>query len=256
MKKNMISAFAGLSAIFWITLNPVIAQDQQEAKRQIKIVKVKDGNTTVVDTIIAGRGPGLFVPGDRTPDPDRIIEWVSRDVLGEATGDSVKSVIIIRKGQGEEPFFLHRRSGSADSLFRQRFMMERRMANTGDSILIFRDRQMPGLRRFPSRDSRMPFAPAVPRIQMLRGQNANVINLNDKGIISYKKKKMSGGREKITIIREEVKEPEINRLQRFVNPEDEMIRFDRPGPVRELDIRKAPPCEGRRLLETSPDDSK
>lgn len=256
MKKNMISVFAGIAAIFWIALNPVAAQNQQEVKRQIKIVTVKDGNTTVVDTVIASRGPGRFLYRGRTPDPGRIMEWVSRDIPGGVTGDSAESVIIVRKVQGEDPFFLQRRSVSADSLSRQRFRMERRMASDGDSTLLYRDLQIPRLRRFPSRFSRMPLTPAVPRVQMFRDQNANVINLNDKGIISYKKKKMSGGREKITIIRKQVKESEINRSQRFINPEDELIRFDRPGPVRELEIKKIAPGEGRRLLEPSPDDSK
>jgi hypothetical protein len=41
--------------------------------------------------------------------------------------------------------------------------------------------------------------------------SGNVIDLSDPGIISYKKKKMSGGREKITIIRNEPSEKEIEK---------------------------------------------
>lgn len=50
-------------------------------------------------------------------------------------------------------------------------------------------------------------APTVPHVITLnKKRGGNVIDLSDQEIISYKKKKMSGGREKITIIRNEPSE--------------------------------------------------
>ena len=255
MKKNMISVFAVLAAVILTSAVEMEAQNPPSGQRQVRIVKVTDGDTTVVDTVIDRRGPGQFFRGDRMIGHDRIMEWVSRDFSGNELGDSARRVIIIRKGQGTEPLFLHKRSGPSDSLWRQRFRIERKEILGGDTVMAFGDRNGPMFRRFPSH-LRRSFAPPVPRVHMIREQHANVINLNDRGIISYKKKKMSGGREKITIIRNEVKESDMTGGQRFVNPQDELIRFDRPGPVRELEIKKAPPGEGRRLLETSPGNTK
>lgn len=252
----MISVLTGLSAFFLASTFTTDAQDQSSGQRQVRIVTVKNGETTVIDTIISRRGPGPFSGGDRMADHERILEWVSRGGPGAEPGDSAKRVIMIRKGQGAEPLFLHGRPAPGDSLFSRRFRIERKEIMDGDTIRIFTDRGTPMFRRFPSRDPRRPLAPPVPRVRMMREQPVNVINLNDMGIISYKKKKMSGGREKITIIRNEVKESDMKRTERFVNPDDELIRFQRPGVVRELDIRKAPPGEGRRLLETVPEDSK
>jgi hypothetical protein len=41
----------------------------------------------------------------------------------------------------------------------------------------------------------------TPFLRFNRNKNNNIIDLSDSGIVSYKKKKLSGGREKIVIIR-------------------------------------------------------
>ena len=52
----------------------------------------------------------------------------------------------------------------------------------------------------------MPALPGGHALRYRYQQGGNVIDLSDPGILSYKKEKMSDGREKITIIRKEVKE--------------------------------------------------
>lgn len=55
-----------------------------------------------------------------------------------------------------------------------------------------------------------PTPPMVPHvIKMNKKPGGNLIDLGGPGIISYKKKKMSGGREKITIIRNEPSENDV-----------------------------------------------
>lgn len=57
-----------------------------------------------------------------------------------------------------------------------------------------------------------PNAPKIPHVVRLqRNLRGNAIDLNDPGIISYKKKKLRGGREKITIIRNEPSEKGIEK---------------------------------------------
>jgi hypothetical protein len=57
-----------------------------------------------------------------------------------------------------------------------------------------------------------PHPPKAPHVVKLnKNLQGNVIDLSSSGIISYKKKKLSGGREKITIIRNEPSEKEIDK---------------------------------------------
>jgi len=57
-----------------------------------------------------------------------------------------------------------------------------------------------------------PNAPRMPHaVRLQKNLRGNVIDLSDPGIISYKKKKLRGGREKITIIRNEPSENEIEK---------------------------------------------
>jgi hypothetical protein len=72
----------------------------------------------------------------------------------------------------------------------------------GNHMMFFNDGDM---KHFPP----VPPVPPVPHIKMLRSTKAgNAIHLDDPNIISYKKKDMSGDREKIEIIRQKSKAPE------------------------------------------------
>lgn len=80
-------------------------------------------------------------------------------------------------------------------------------------------------------DKSFMFAPHSPNsgrtphiIRLQKDLKGNVIDLGDPGIISYKKKKMSGGREKITIIRNEPSEEDIEKDVLITIP-------DTPGPA-------------------------
>jgi hypothetical protein len=68
-------------------------------------------------------------------------------------------------------------------------------------------------------DNRFIFAPHPPNsaraprvVRLQRNLKGNIIDLGDPGIISYKKKKLRGGREKITIIRNEPTEEEDGKV--------------------------------------------
>jgi len=80
-------------------------------------------------------------------------------------------------------------------------------------------------------------APRVARLQ--RNLRGNVIDLSDPGIISYKKKKMSGGREKITIIRNEPSEKEIEKDVLITVPEavDPVLWMGADGPEKSKTVK-------------------
>lgn len=82
----------------------------------------------------------------------------------------------------------------------------------------------------------------MPAMQFMRQRQSNVIDLADPGIISFKKKKLRNGQEKITIIRKEAPEREQESLHFRIDSEgDNLFIPKKPRPVRELEIiRKAP----------------
>jgi len=69
--------------------------------------------------------------------------------------------------------------------------MEMRHGKSGEKMMV---------------DSGILAPPAPPRLRFLSRQRENVIDLGDDDVISYKRKKLSGGREKVTVIRNEPKE--------------------------------------------------
>jgi hypothetical protein len=88
-----------------------------------------------------------------------------------------------------------------------------------------------------------PHPPKVPHIERLNKKlQGNMIDLSDPGIISYKKKKLSGGREKITIIRNEPSKKEIEKDIVIKIPEvpDPAVwmNADGPGKIKTIKITK------------------
>lgn len=88
-----------------------------------------------------------------------------------------------------------------------------------------------------------PNAPQMPHVVRLqKNLRGNVIDLGDPGIISYKKKKLSGGREKITIVRNEPSEKEIEKdvlitIPDAANPEFRMSAAS-PGKMKTIKVIK------------------
>ncbi|MBW8332199.1 MAG: hypothetical protein K0M40_09280 [Prolixibacteraceae bacterium] len=94
--------------------------------------------------------------------------------------------------------------------------------------MIFTDEE--NMKHFPP----MPPMPPMPHIKMMRGGNSGrVIDLNDPNIISFKKKNLSGNREKIEIIREKSQEPE--NLTFDFEVDDEPMAPEAPESIREFD---------------------
>lgn len=97
----------------------------------------------------------------------------------------------------------------------------------------------------------LPANPRVPFIQAIRHRQGNVIDLSDQGVISFKKKKMSGGREKITIIRKQVPEQEQEFMDIIIDREaGDLERMNAPKNLPEFRMKeKAPGEEKERKVE-------
>ena len=188
-------------AFSFFTLKAVAQEDTKNKKteRHIKMVKVdEDGNKVELDTII--EGDNIFVwEGDTIGGKE--LKWVSEDDFDfdfttemdidvEETGDG--KVIVMKSGKSGAPVIREFKvEGDSSKTFRMKVIKE---GEAGEhDVMIWNGKD----------DNEMIFhAPQVPQIMRIEKQTSgNVIDLSDPGIISYDKKELRDGREKITIIR-------------------------------------------------------
>lgn len=155
-----------------------------------------------------------FNPGD--PEKKKAVIKVIRIIDGETT-ETVDTVYTTGTVGGADDVVIMRRDGR-----RSRQMVTRPFPSDGAGRAV--EREIRVFRRGP-----------------------NVIDLTDPGIISYKKKKMSNGREKITIIRKEVTEPAKSDEIMEIDRNQELFRIDSPKPVRELEKPEGVPMPGQEI---------
>ena len=212
-------------------------------KRHIKMVKVEDGEKTELDTII--EGDDIFVWKGDTIGKD--LKWITSEdkefnldslkksgvyeydvdvlkggkgkVLMYSTGDDNTSKLheyIIKSGEGKKMMFI----GEDDNIHE--------FKGPGDAVWVTE-----------KGDHTMLHAPSAVKI-IKEKQGGNIIDLSDPGIISYKKKKLSGGREKIEIIREEAKKGEIEDVNVVIKEADGpmMIHSAQPGMTKNIKVLK------------------
>jgi hypothetical protein len=245
MKRNLFLILVNFLIFAMVPGIPSYGQKTSpEGKKitHVKTVTIKDGKETVVDTTFTGENVKVF-----KHEGGKSFVWVT-------SGDSLKTdtltedfefipgvgkgkrMVIMRHGRNEGPVIIREMETEGDSGKKVVVHVENISPEEGD-ILIHR--------RGAGRQGRLSVAPMLPGVPMpparaLRIQkNRNVIDLADPGIISYKKQKLSGGREKITIIRNEVKETneETFNIQLDSQSED-LKKMNAPRRVNELEIQK------------------
>jgi hypothetical protein len=155
-----------------------------KTEKHIKMIKVDDnGKKMELDTMLTGDEP--FV-------------W---------DGDTI--------GGGKEMKWVHKDDFEMDSMHQNYDMhFDYKIEDDGEGNMIM-------MRSGKGGDHMVmtpipPGAPMPPHVMMFRGNNKNVIDLSDPGIISYNKKIQKDGTEKITIVRKQVPEGEAA-------PEDVMM---------------------------------
>jgi hypothetical protein len=221
MKNTMLSiGIAGMTTVLLSSFAIMQKSNEvQEPKkgRHIKMIKMENGKKMELDTVLTG--DDVFVWNGDTINPVKHINGFNRPGFGRMRQFDVN--VDRRGGKGYGMIFKHNGRGNGGPAFGQmqprdgmdvitenmdsdgkRIVLRKMMRGGNQNDMIHFNG--PGMRHFPSMPSRPPRPPMppAPQLKMMRIQHSGqVIDLNDPNIISFKKKKMSGDREKIEIIR-------------------------------------------------------
>jgi len=201
MKNTLLSiGLAGLAtALLSFTLIQKNTEDQKPKKeRHIKMTKIENGKKTELDTVL--HNDDAFIWKGDTINPEKHTKMMHSSDMKKMEQFNVtvddeggnNNVMIMRHHGGKpgEPMILNMDNGDnmeivtedVDSLGKK--IVIRKMINDEDgNHMIYRHH--PPMMAYP------------PMI----GHSGKTIDLNDPNVISYKKKNLSGGREKIEIIR-------------------------------------------------------
>jgi len=244
MKRNSIFILAIVAVFIAAAGMKPVHQDGPPGKKKeahIRIITVKDGKEQVVDTIIEGGKVRVFHSGT-----GKDFTWTTAS-HGKWSDSSMKHLEVIREDVDGEKVIIHRGSrgrGRGPVIITE----TETLGDSGKKVTVHVEDSGSGKKEvFFGRQAgtprhRMMAAPFAPGMEMplrRRLPGRNVIDLSDPGIISYEKKKLSGGREKITIIRNEVKETENKVIEIRTGEElnEEMIRKI-PDFNREIKVKK------------------
>ncbi len=205
--KNLLSVLSMLTIGFFLLTSLSLREQPQDPprgkKKRIKIVKVQDGKKTVIDTMVADENVFYF-KNDSLKD----LKWISKSFGDFKNLDSLKDITFDFDIDVDEDKKGHKvimmKSGNMVKEFKFG-------DNEGKGVFIFSD---DGCKKVHGNaaiwmhsDDGHGVDVAVPHVKVVKKKSGgNVIDLSDPGIISYKKKKLSDGREKIEIIRKEVKD--------------------------------------------------
>jgi len=220
MKNTM--ALLGMGLAVMLLSSELSAQNAPEVKdtkksRHIRMTKIENGKTMKLDTVL--NGDDVFVWNGDTINPVKHIKKFSPSGFDKLQHIDVnvdrksgkENVMIFRHKDGKdgEPMIWNMDSDDdmeivtedVDSLGKRIVVRKRITDGERNRMMFLHDGNM---RHFPP----VPPVPPVPHVRMMKMHAGKSINLNDPNIISYKKKDMSGDREKIEIIRKKSAEPE------------------------------------------------
>lgn len=222
--KNIFSVLAIIgTALFLMSavlFNDVPQDPPKKVKKHIKVVKVKDGKKVELDTVI--ENDDAFVWMGDTVSGGKGLMWITEDDLKldslhqhfdmdfeyEIEKDGEGKVILLKSGKDGKKIIREFKT-EGDSLGKVFKFDVLKDGEHDHDVMIWHGEKGDNKMIFATPDVRaVPLVPKVPPVpgMIFRGKKGNVIDLSDPGIISYKKKKLSGGREKITIIRNEVED--------------------------------------------------
>jgi hypothetical protein len=201
--KKRVSLVGTLTLVLFFTTSFSFRENPQDfprgSKKHIKLAKDINGQKTELDTIIEG-DKILVWQGDtigKSIDVDSIrIYHIKTDTvlepsaieytISKKSGNGGHKMVMIKSGEHEPEVYEFEGGGKGNAVWMS-------IDSDGENLT--------GVSRVI----------ASPRAKVAKSKtNKNIIDLSDPGIISYEKKKLSGGREKIEIIRQT---PEENSLK-------------------------------------------
>ncbi|MCF6358841.1 MAG: hypothetical protein L3J54_13655 [Draconibacterium sp.] len=207
----LITGFLGLTILFTSAISILeTPQDPPHGKKttkHIKMVKIDDdGKKTELDTIIENND--VFIWNGDTIGGEHGMKWISEgdiemDFDVEVLEGTDGKVIIMKSGSGGEANVMVI-SGDEDS-----------------DDMIFETQH-------------------TPKVMMMKMPNqGNVIDLSDPGIISYEKKDLKDGKEKITIVRKKSTEKDMEMHKMIMHggsAHPMMIHSGHPGETKTIKV--------------------
>lgn len=241
MKRNLLETGLLVLAIlvlssFSIRENPQDPPRGKKKERHINLVKIDDdGNRMELDTIIVG--DDVFVWNGDTIGGPQEMQWISKgeperdslfkrfDMNFDINDDGHGRVFVTRSGKGGK-HMVHEFKMFEDSTFD---IDENVFFGDGDETMVWFDRGRHDIAFAVPPVKEVPRPPHIRDIRIEKRNNANVIDLSDPEIISFKKKANKDGTEKITIVRKQVNEEMENEMFLFHGgPDDLMLSPERP----------------------------
>lgn len=163
----------------------------QKDEYHIKIVKVDGNNKTELDTVVNNDSP--FIWNGDTINPVNGMVFMS-----SKNSDSKNFNFNFHKGVGQDAFFITN-TKELDSI----------LETVENSIFKW---NVSSLGNKPSGFKELKTGDTTVYFISKDNNNKNIIDLSDSGIISFKKKDLSDGREKITIVRKKQEKKEDKEI--------------------------------------------
>jgi len=212
--KNTLLTFgiAGLSALllssFALTGNEDNVQKPKKS-HHVRMVKIENGKKTEIDTVFTN--DNVFVWDGDTINPARQADPGIGRRFGKGETDANVMIFRHRNGEKVEPMFFDDEddgdmeiiSDDNDSTGKKIVVRKMWREEPDDHMII---RNSPGMNHFPPVP---PVPPTPPGSNFMKFKHSgHVIDLNDPNVVSYKKKDLKGGLEKIEITRKKTDERE------------------------------------------------
>ncbi len=211
--------FLVLSA-FSIRENPQDPPRGKKVEKHIKIVKVNEaGEKVELDTILTN--DNVFVWNGDTIGGSKEMKWISDkdfdfDFNFDVEEDGNGKVIIMKSGKDGKSII---RKYKIDDDSNHKFLMEidEDIEHGDHDVMMWNSKEGNEMIIRAPKMAGVPHPPHAPNVAFFgQKEQGNVIDLSDPGIISYDKKKMKNGTEKITIIRNEVPEEDIELHEKII----------------------------------------
>jgi len=210
--KQIVSAAALFGLIFLLTSAITFMDSPQDppkkAKKHISLVLNENGDESKIDTIISA--DQVFVWHGDTIGGDMKMKWIAED--GEFDFDSTMNFDFDVKDFGNKKVFVVKSGDSED-------VKVMNWTSKEGNKMIFNT----------APDHRMMFLPET--------KKENVIDLSDPGIISYEKKEMKDGTEKIVIVRQKPSKEEKEIRKEIIMHSNGPMMMHSGGPVRAKQIK-------------------
>ena len=224
---TMLASAAFLLSSFSLREHPQDPPRGKKKQRHIKLEKIDEsGKKTELDTIVEGEG--IFVWNGDTISEGKNMKWITKgdfkidSLLEDLNMDFEFSidendsgnVFVLKSGKTKDSSAFYEFKSNGDSTQTYEIEVITDEENDDSNVRMWHGIKEPDHIFMPPRPARVPRVPGITFID--KEKSDNVIDLSDPGIISFKKKKMSGDREKITIVRKKPDNRNVEKKEEII----------------------------------------